>query len=140
MSQRKPIEKQIKKSEGFLSTIVIKYKNAPLKDKVYVHKLMMGVISSIVCSIFGTIQMYTYVNFGFTFFAQSISVGSCWLMYLGYFLVTWKLLKYDEKLGGKSKILMEGVGAFIFVWIFIWTIVNTLAWVSFYGMPPILRS
>ena len=140
MSQRRPIEKQVKKADGVLDWMVDKYKNATLKDRVYFHKIIMGIISSIVCSIFGLIQMYTHVNFNLTFFAQSISVGCCWLMYLGYFLVTWKLLKYDEELGAWYKILMEGVGAFIFVWIFIWTIVNTLGWVAFYGFPPVFRT
>ena len=140
MTQRRPIEKQVKKSEGALEWMINKYKNANLKDKVYTHKIIMGIISAIVCSIFSIIQMYTHVNFNFTFFAQSISVGCCWLMYLAYFLITWKVLKYDQELGAWHKILLEGVGAFIFIWLFIWTIVNTLAWVSFYGVPPILRT
>jgi len=135
MSTRKPIEKEIRKSDGIIDAIIKKYRDAPLKEQVYFHKILMAIMSAIACSIVAIIQMYTHVNFNVTFFAQSISVGCCWLGYLFYFILAFKAWHYDEKLGGKSKILMEGVGAFIFIWLFIWTIVNTIAWVIFYGVP-----
>ena len=145
MSSRKPIEKEIHKSESLLDYILTKYAKAELKDRVYFHKMLMGIGCAIACSIVAIIQMYTHVNYGITFFGQSISVGICWLSYLLYFILALKVFKhqekngdlipYEEALGGKSKILMEGVGAFIFIWIFVWTIVNTMAWVAFYGLP-----
>jgi len=145
MSARKPIEKEIYKSENIWDFIVTKYSEAELKDRVYFHKMLMGVSAAIACSIVAIIQMYTHLNYGITFFGQSISVGMCWLGYLLYFILGIKVFKhqdkngdlipYEEELGGKSKILLEGVGAFIFIWIFVWTIINTIAWVAFYGLP-----
>ena len=145
MSSRKPIEKEIHKSKSILDYILTTYANASLKDRVYFHKMLMGITAAIACSIVAIIQMYTHVNYGITFFGQSISVGICWLGYLLYFILGIKVFKhtdkngdvipYEEELGGKSKILLEGVGAFIFIWVFIWTIVNTFAWVAFYGLP-----
>ncbi len=105
----------------------------PIEEKVYISKVLLGLLAAIIGSILVLIQFHT----GIPFFAQGIAVGIGWALVPIHWAVCIYVLKIDlKKFGGsKFKILTTGIGAFLFTWLIIWTIWTTLWWVCVYGLP-----
>jgi len=88
-----------------------------LKDKVYYTKFILAVRTVIVCDIFTILdKFYGMPN------AQAWGVAFGWLMFIIDWAIMVFIFKLDKKLGGKDKVLMEGIGTYIFGWVSLWTI------------------
>ena len=114
-------------------TFIEKIQGWPLPEKVYYSKALLGFLAAIIGALLVSIQFYSGVDF----FAQSISVGVGWLLVPIHWAVCIYVLKLDLKEfnNSKFKILMSGLGAFIFIWLIVWTVWTTIWWVCVYGMP-----
>lgn len=105
-----------------------------LKDKIYYSKILLAAISTIICN------LLTILAFFFHFYnAQAYGVAFGWGILVPYYLLLSK--KLDEKqittLGGKKKIFLEGIGAYITFWVSSWALTYTflhyILWPQFYS-------
>jgi len=109
-----------------------------LKDKIYYSKILLATISTIGCNLL-TILAFFY-GFGN---AQAWGVALGWAILVPYYLILAKLLneKQITEIGGKKKILLEGIGAYVTFWVSLWALTYTflhyLLWPQFYT-PEIL--
>ena len=118
-----------KKSKNFIERM----QEWSLPEKVYFSKALLGFAAAIIGSILVLIQFYTNIDF----FAQAIAVGIGWALVPIHWAVCIYVLKLDLKEfnDSKVKILMSGIGAFLFIWLIVWTLWTTIWWVCVYGMP-----
>ncbi|MHA1378721.1 MAG: hypothetical protein ACTSRG_10100 [Candidatus Helarchaeota archaeon] len=104
-----------------------KIKNMTLKNQIYTSKIILSGIATLGCFILTLTQIPH---------SQAWGVALGWSLLLFHFVLLLKVVKVDiEKIGGASKILMEGIGTYIFMWLLMWTIVHTIWWISVYGVP-----
>ena len=105
-----------------------KIENMTLKDKVYWSKVILSGIATLGCFILTISQVSN---------SQAWGVALGWSLLLIHFLLVWKVVKVDStKLGGgPSKILMEGIGTYTFLWLLLKTTVHSTWWISVYGVP-----
>ncbi|MHA1131171.1 MAG: EMC3/TMCO1 family protein [Candidatus Helarchaeota archaeon] len=103
------------------------------KDKIYYSKVFLAGLTTIVCNLI-TICGYLF-GFGH---AQAFGVAFGWgILVPYYFFLAWKLNdKQIELLGGKKKIMLEGIGGYIFFWVSTWalsyTFLHTILWPDLY--------
>ncbi|NVM05336.1 MAG: hypothetical protein HWN67_23665 [Candidatus Helarchaeota archaeon] len=98
-----------------------------LKGKIYVSKIILAAIATLGCFILTLTQIEH---------SQAWGVGFGWSLVVIHFLVVWKVVKIDlNEIGGKGKILTEGFGTYVFIWLLLWTTVHTIWWISVYGIP-----
>lgn len=121
--------KKRKKPEGFKKRL----QNLPLPEKVYISKVLLGFLAAIIGSVLVSIQHH----FALPFFAQAISVGVGWALVPIHWVFCIYILKLDltEFNNSKFKIIMSGIGGFLFTWLIVWTTWTTLWWVCVYGLP-----
>ena len=110
-----------------LDNLKRKIERMTLKDKIYYSKIILAGIATLGCFIL-TLSRVEH--------SQAWGVAWGWGLLLIYFIVLWKVVKVDlEEIGSKNKILMEGIGTYIFIWLFLWTTIHTIWWISIYGVP-----
>ena len=105
-------------------------------DKGYISKVILGLIASLICILLVLIQYHT----GISFFAQSIGVGVGFALIPIHWLIALYVINVDLKHFGNSKfkLLTNGIGAYLFTWLIIWTTWTTLWWICVYGIPTFL--
>ncbi|MHA1298560.1 MAG: hypothetical protein ACTSO9_03855 [Candidatus Helarchaeota archaeon] len=104
-----------------------KIENMSLKNKIYTSKIILAGIATLGCFVLTLTQVEH---------SQAWGVAFGWSLLLIHLLLVWKVVKVDlEEIKGPSKILMEGIGTYIFVWLLCWTIVHSIWWISVYGVP-----
>jgi len=94
------------------------------KDKIYYSKILLAGISSIVCN------LLTILGFLFHFgHAQAFGVAFGWGILVIYcLLLNWLLSKRPDSekifldIGGKRKIVMEGLGGYVTFWVSTWAL------------------
>ena len=108
------------------------------RDKIYYSKVLLAGISTLVCNLL-TILAY-FFHFGH---AQAFGVAFGWgilvpyCLYLNYTLTE----KQITELGGKRKIVLEGLGGYVTFWVSTWalsyTFLHLVLWPDYYT-PEIL--
>jgi len=109
-----------------------------LKDKIYYSKILLATLSTIVCN------LLTILAFFLKFYnAQAYGVAFGWAILIPYYLLLSKKLneKQIAEIGGKKKIFMEGIGAYVTFWVSSWALTYTflhyILWPQFYS-PELL--
>lgn len=103
------------------------------KDKIYYSKLLLATISTIVCNLLTILAFFLHF-----YNAQAYGVAFGWAILVPYYLLLSKKLseKQIADLGGKKKILMEGIGAYVTFWVSSWALTYTflhyILWPQFY--------
>lgn len=98
-----------------------------LKSKIYVSKIILAAIATLGCFVLTLTQIEN---------SQAWGVFLGWLLVVVHFFIVWKVVKVDlNEIGGKGKILMEGFGTYIFIWLLLWTTIHTIWWILNYGVP-----
>ncbi len=92
------------------------------KDKIYYSKIMLAGIVTICCNLLTILNHF--LGFGH---AQLYGVLLGWGILIPYYLLfNWKLTdKQIEDIGGKRKIIMEGIGGYITFWVSFWALTYT---------------
>ncbi|TFG05847.1 MAG: DUF106 domain-containing protein [Promethearchaeota archaeon] len=109
------------------------------KDKIYYSKILLAGLVVIFCN-FLTILNY-FLNFGH---AQAYGVAFGWAILIPYyFLLNWRLSeKQITELGGKKKILLEGIGGYVTFWVSSWALsyifLHNILWPQYYT-PELLK-
>jgi hypothetical protein len=112
--------------EKIVNKLQKKVEGMSLKDKIYASKIILACIATLGCFVLTLTQIEH---------SQAWGVAFGWILVLIHLLLVWKVVKVDIKeIGGPSKILMEGIGTYIFMWLLLWTIVHTIWWISVYGI------
>lgn len=104
-----------------------------LKQRIYYSKYLLAGFSTIICN---TLTILAFI-FGFGH-AQALGVAFGWgILIPYYFIVKGKL--NDEQIiiiGGKKKIILEGIGGYVSVWVCTWTfsymILHFILWPEYY--------
>jgi len=109
-----------------------------LKDKIYYSKILLATISTVMCNLLTILAFfYHFLN------AQAFGVAFGWAILIPYYLILAKMLneKQIAEIGGKRKIFLEGIGAYITFWVSLWALtynfLHYILWPEWYT-PEIL--
>jgi hypothetical protein len=82
-------------------------------SKIYWSKLILAIVSAILCSILGLTGL------------QGIAFGV--VIYFSSYMLTRYVFKIDpSEVGGIRTIFTKGIGTYFFTWITTWTIISTI--------------